>query len=325
MEEKNELNDIILNKSGSGSNSKKLLLAIAALTLILIVVLVIMNSLKTQSDEQPPKVVAPPMPTAPTEIVADPLFEPVEVIQEGSGNTSAPAQTQTPQDLGKIAQKIKQESFQNTPAQSAPTTIVQQNTPVQQVKPVSAPAPQSAPVQQTKSFAAAPVAAKTVMPAIPTSITKTAPVVENKAKAAAPIINTPTIKSTAPVEVKKAIEPKKAVAVVPTKQTPAPTQKVAEKPAEKAVDKSVVETAAKPVAKAADTAGTYYIQVGSFSKQPNQALFDRINASGLKYITAPNGASTKVMIGPFQGDKAARDVLGTVKRNIESGAYITKG
>ncbi|MFZ2890073.1 SPOR domain-containing protein, partial [Sulfuricurvum sp.] len=60
-------------------------------------------------------------------------------------------------------------------------------------------------------------------------------------------------------------------------------------------------------------------------KQPDQAFFDRINASGLKYTTIPNGAMTKIMIGPFQGEKAARDVLGNVKRNIESGAYITKG
>lgn len=106
MEEKNELNDIILSKGGSNSNSKKLLLAIAALTLILIIVLVIMNSLKTQSDEQPPVAAVPPAPTSPTEIIDDPLFEPVEVIQEGAGNTSAAATTPSaPQDLGQIAQK----------------------------------------------------------------------------------------------------------------------------------------------------------------------------------------------------------------------------
>ncbi len=133
MEEKNELNDIILSKGGSNSNSKKLLLAIAALTLILIIVLVIMNSLKTQSNEKPPVAAVPPAPSSPTEIINDPLFEPVEVIQEGSNTTAAATATtpSAPQDLSKIAQKIKQESMQNTPVQenvvkSAPTPAVQQ-------------------------------------------------------------------------------------------------------------------------------------------------------------------------------------------------------
>ena len=105
MEEKNELNDIILSKGGSNSNRKKLLLAIAALTLILIIVLVIMNSLKSQTDEKPPQAVVPPVPTAPTETAKDPLFEPVEVIQEGSNTTAEATTPSAPQDLGAIAQK----------------------------------------------------------------------------------------------------------------------------------------------------------------------------------------------------------------------------
>ena len=109
MEEKNELNDIILNKGGSSSGSKKLLLAIATLTLILIIVLVIMNSLKNDDVQKAPQAILPPEPTAPTEIINDPLFEPVEVIQEG--NESAKNQT-----LDQVAQKIKEESLQNIPA-----------------------------------------------------------------------------------------------------------------------------------------------------------------------------------------------------------------
>ncbi|MFY9143012.1 SPOR domain-containing protein [Sulfuricurvum sp.] len=279
MEEKNELNDIILNKSGSGSSTKKLLLAIAALTLILIIVLVIMNSLKTQSDEQAPHAAVPPEPSSPTEVIDDPLFEPVEVIQEG-GNTSASA------DLGEIAQKIKQESFQSAP-EPAPAPVVEQIKPAVQSAPAVVSAPKAAPKPAPKPVVTAPKA-------------------EAAPKAVQPVVNTPTIKKSAPTE------PKKAVVAAP-------------KAAEKPVEKAAAETAAKPAAKAVDTEGTYYIQVGSFTKQPNQALFDRLNASGLKYITAPSGEKTKVLVGPFQGEKAARDVLGTVKRNIESGAYITKG
>jgi DedD protein len=282
MEEKNELNDIILSKSGSNSNSKKLLLAIAALTLILIIVLVIMNSLKTQSSEQPPLSTIPPEPTAPTEIIDDPLFEPVEVIQEG-GNASAP------QDLGEIAQKIKQESMQNAPVQenvvqSAPSTLVQTNPPAQQIKAVTAPVN-----------------------------------VQIAPKVAQPVVNTPTIKTVKPTEPKKVVE-----------STPKAVAESVQKTATAPVSKEVVEAPSKSVEKATppkavEATGTYYIQVGSFSKEPNKALFDRLNASGLKYTTVPSGTTTKVMVGPFEGEKAARDVLGTVKRNIESGAYIVKG
>ncbi|MCI4405891.1 MAG: SPOR domain-containing protein [Sulfuricurvum sp.] len=310
MEEKNELNDIILSKGGSNSNSKKMLLAIAALTLILIIVLVIMNSLKTQSDAQPPVAAVPPTPTSPKEIVNDPLFEPVKVIQEGEGNQSSetiPAVNEAPakqQDLGQIAQKIKQESMQNTPAaaahvvQAAPT---QQSVPAQQPKTVSVPAaaPAPAPVKVT---------------------TKAAPVTAQKTEK--PVVNTPTIKTTKPTEVKKEAEPKKVTASKATTETPAP--KTGEKAAVDAAPKpEAAETSAPKTSAKAEDSGVWYIQVGSFAKEPNKALFDRLNASGLKYTTVPAGATTKVMVGPFQGKKAAQDVLGNVKRNIEAGAYPT--
>jgi len=304
MEEKNELNDIILNKSGSGSSTKKLLLAIAALTLILIIVLVIMNSLKSESNEQAPRAAVVPEPSAPTEVIDDPLFEPVEVIQEG-GNESASA------DLGQIAQKIKQESFQNTPASE---TAVQPPLPIA-AQPSAIPAPQSKP-------SAAPAHAPVNVPKVQTKPAPKPAVAEAKVqpapKVSQPVVNTPTIKTTKPAEPKK-------VAAAATKPVTPPVPKAAEKPVAKTVEKASKESAAKPAVKTAETDGTYYIQVGSFSKEPNKALFDRLNASGLKYTTVPSGTSTKVMVGPFQGEKAARDVLSTVKRNIESGAYITKG
>ncbi|ADR33824.1 Sporulation domain-containing protein [Sulfuricurvum kujiense DSM 16994] len=293
MEEKNELNDIILSKGGSNSNSKKLLLAIAALTLILIIVLVIMNSLKTQTDEKPPQAVVPPAPTSPTEIANDPLFEPVEVIQEGS-NTSAATTPSAPQDLGQIAQKIKQESMQNSPVEE--TTVIQPAVPAQQPKAAT----------QSVSAPVTPAPAKA----------------QSTQKFAQPVVNTPTIKSVKPTETKKASSVQKtAAAPKPAAET---AQKTTDKPAAEPA-KTAAETTTKPAAKTVDTTGTYYIQVGSFTKEPSKTLFDRLNASGLKYTTVPSGAATKVMVGPFQGEKAARDVLGNVKRNIESGAYIVKG
>lgn len=269
MEEKNELNDIILNKSGSGSNSKKLLLAIATLTLVLIIVLVIMNSLKSESDEQRPQAVLPPEPSAPTEVIDDPLFEPVEVIEEGNNSTA------TTEDLGQIAQKIKQESFDNAPVQE---TVIQPAAAVQP-KPV------------------------TVAPAVAKVEPKPAP------KPVQSTVNTPTIKTAVPVKTATAKPVSKPIAA-PVQKTPAPTP---------------VPAAAETAPKAAVTTGVYYIQVGSFAQEPSKTLFDRLNASGLKYTTVPSGTATKVLVGPFQGEKAARDVLGTVRKNIEAGAYIVKG
>lgn len=308
MEEKNELNDIILNKNNSGSSTKKLLLAITALTLILIIVLVIMNSLKTQNDEQAPATSEVAIPSAPTEVINDPLFEPVEVIQEGGNESNA-------QDLGQIAQKIKQESLQNTPV--AETTIPAASAPLQQTIPAAQPKPA---VQTAPAVNVPKVQPQTAPAPQPKPVMQTAPAKPQPApKPAQSVVNTPTIKTTKPAEPKPAVTTAPKPAAAPVSRTVAAPAKSSSTPvAEKPVTP-------KPTEKAADTTGTYYIQVGSFSKEPDKKLFERLNASGLKYTTAPNGSMTKVMVGPFQGEKAARDVLGTVKRNVEAGAYITKG
>ncbi len=306
MEEKNELNDIILNKSGGSSGSKKLLLAIATLTLILIIVLVIMNSLKSESTESAPQAATPPEPSAPTEIINDPLFEPVEVIQEGNNSAQS---AQGSEDLGQIAQKIKQESFSNAPVQntvvpsSAP--VAQQSAPVVQNKPIPQNIPVAAPAPIAPKVVSKPIQAKPIETAV-----QPAPI-----KKAAPVVNTPTIKTTKPAEVKKA-QPAPAVK---------PADKVADKPVEKVAEKPATKPTEAPAPKAADAGGTWYIQVGSFTNTPNKALYEQLNASGLKYTNVPSGAVTKVMIGPFQGEKAANDVLGTVRKNIESRAFKVKG
>lgn len=295
MEEKNELNDIILNKSGSGSKSKKLLLAIAALTLILIIVLVIMNSLKSESDEQPPHAVVPPEPSAPTEIIDDPLFEPVEVIQEGSNTTASS------EDLSKIAQKIKQESFDTAPVQES----VPAAAPVQAAPVAAAPKVEAKPVQSAPA-----VTAPKAEPKPATKIAAPAAAPQPTPKTVQPVVNTPTIKTVKPAEPKKPVsEPSKPVAET--------TSKPAQKP--------VAKTAGAEVKPTETDTGVYYIQVGSFSKQPNQALYERINASGMKYTTKPSGEVTKVLIGPFQGKKSASDMIGAVRKNIEANAFVVKG
>jgi DedD protein len=299
MEEKNELNDIILNKGGSSSGSKKLLLAIATLTLILIIVLVIMNSLKNDVVQKAPQAILPPEPSAPTEIINDPLFEPVEVIQEG--NESAKTQT-----LDEVAQKIKEESLQNMPTnqpaviQAAPAVIVPVKTTVQ-----SAPVAKTVyvPTPQKTASEPKPVVSKTVAQPTSAKVQK----VEAKTLQAASIKQEP----------KKVVQPKivpKTTPVVKASETIAPAPKSSEPKAE-------VKTAPA----ATNTSTVYFVQVGSFAKEPNKILIDRLNASGMKYTTQKTGETTKILVGPFQGEKAVQDAMGNIRQNIEAKAFKIKG
>lgn len=292
MEEKNELNDIILNKGGNGSGSKKLLLAIAALTLILIIVLVIMSSLKNDEVQKSPEAILPPQPSAPTEVINDPLFEPVEVLQEG--NTTTGEQT-----LDQVAQKIKEESLQNAPSvQTAP--------PVAAVATKAAVQPTPAPTQSAQ----APVILAPITS--PTPLKTIAPAVPQKSVAQPTIAKKPEPKkvqsaSIAP-EAKKATQPKPTD---PAKTAPANTPKAVE-PKMQAISTT-------------DSGATYLIQVGSFSKEPDKALIERLDASGLKYTSQKTGDTTKLLVGPFQGEKATQDAMSTIRKNIEAKAFKIKG
>lgn len=106
MEEKSELNDIILNKNSSSLGNKKIVLAVATLGIILILVVMLMNSLASSGNDNLPQVILPPEPQKEAKAVTDePLFEDVNVIQET---------TQDNVSLDQIAQKLKEESVKET-------------------------------------------------------------------------------------------------------------------------------------------------------------------------------------------------------------------
>ncbi|MFT7004874.1 MAG: DedD protein [Sulfurimonas sp.] len=104
MSEKNELNDIILNKGGSAGGNKKIILAVATLGVILIIVVMLMSTLTPDAKDSLPQ----PIPLPQEEVMAiptpqnEPLFEEVEVVQENSKNND---------NLDDIAQRLKQESL----------------------------------------------------------------------------------------------------------------------------------------------------------------------------------------------------------------------
>ncbi len=127
MEDKNELNDIILNKGGSTSSNKKIILAVATLGVILVIVVMLMNSLSSNGTENLPQAALPPKPslTPINEPDEEPLFEDVQVVQE---------QTDDDVDLDNIAKKLKEESQEEVQEEITPPVakpVVQKTKPVQ--------------------------------------------------------------------------------------------------------------------------------------------------------------------------------------------------
>lgn len=133
MEEKNELNDIILNKGGNSNSNKKIILAVAALGVILIVVVMLMNSLTSNGTDNLPQAVLPPEPQMQADAVQEeePLFEEVEVIQDEAQNNA---------NLDEIAQRLKQESQEEAKTlepevQAAPVAKAQETQTIQKEQP----------------------------------------------------------------------------------------------------------------------------------------------------------------------------------------------
>jgi DedD protein len=131
MQDKNELSDIVLNKSEVSNSKKKTILAVATLGIVLIIVVLLMKPSSSEQDDMMQPV--PPKPQS--ALIAnnddtqestlkdepqEPLFEEVEVIEE------EPA---TEADLDQIAQKLKEESRQESVAAVESVTKVVQEAP----------------------------------------------------------------------------------------------------------------------------------------------------------------------------------------------------
>ncbi|QFR43455.1 SPOR domain-containing protein [Sulfurimonas xiamenensis] len=105
MDEKNELNDIILNKGNSSTGNKKILLAVAALGIILIVVVMLMNTLTSSGTDNLPQAALPPETQEQTSTqVDDSFFEKVDVVKEDKEDEESVS-------LDAIAQKLKEENI----------------------------------------------------------------------------------------------------------------------------------------------------------------------------------------------------------------------
>jgi len=235
MEEKNELNDIILNRHTGNSGVKKVMLAVASLAILLIIVVIIMSSLNSGGTANLPQPIEPPRNIqAQAPIDEDPLFEPMAIDE-------APSQEDS---LDNVAKKIKEQS------QKEEDELITgpDETFIEEPTPVVVPAKYEKPVQP---------------------------------------------------------EPKEVVKKTVVKE---------------AVKKTVKKTVSAPAAK-----GNYYIQVGSFGRyNPDEKFLQKITSNGYTYKLHKVDSVTKVLVGPYETDKAARKDLSSVRAKIEPGAFLSR-
>ena len=297
MEDRNELNDIILNRnSGSMGSNKKIVLAVGVLAAILIAVVMIMKTSVSSSTDNLPqaqqaaKTNLPP--EAPTPQANDdqqantPLFKPVEIVKENKKSDD---------DLDKIAQKLKQESLSKdatpAPAEEVPVT------PMVETHKVATPA-----VKENAHVIRQRDVQKKEIPEKKEPVTKK----ESSEKKEANVKKEAVTKKE--VSQKKDIPEKKEslFAKIDTSKKESPSTKET---------KSVSKTS---------PSGTYYVQVGSFTKiTPGEKFFASIKNLGYAYESVKVGETSKVMVGPFKDEADARSALKALRKDVVPGAFIT--
>ena len=107
----------------------------------------------------------------------------------------------------------------------------------------------------------------------------------------------------------------------------APVAKPAPKPKPKHVVHHKPKPKPKPHPKPKHVAtyggtGNVYIQVGSFSKGPNESFINKIRNSGFKYKIREVNGFRRVLVGPFRNKSEANSVLGAVKSKISQSAFV---
>jgi len=149
---------------------------------------------------------------------------------------------------------------------------------------------------------------KAVIPKKTTTITVPKPVAEKPIKE---------------VSVEKPITEKTPAKVIETEKVIVPHKNHVRKETVKKVSPAVVTV---PKNNHTATAGSYYIQVGSFSQTPSTRFLNTIKKHGFSYkITPPTANGTKkLLIGPYPSRADADNALIRVKDRINKGAFIVK-
>ncbi len=118
------------------------------------------------------------------------------------------------------------------------------------------------------------------------------------------------------VQIAEPVKPKKVKA--PVVKTPKPVVTPVTKPVKKPV-------AAKPVPKSVSTK-RYYVQVGSFKKQPSARFVSVIRNNGYRYTITKRTAdgTKKLLIGPYKDRATVNRALGQVRDRIHKSAFVVK-
>jgi len=307
MEELNELNDIILNKSGLKSGRQKWLLIILLLTLILVAIVVGMRSLKSDDIQKVLQSVLPPEPNAPTEVINDPIVDPVKGAEKNTNSTLTPMENEPKEVIQAAPTEVIPAIQEKTISPSAPKEVLEETPTKTIIQPAPvAKAPEKKSDSDKKTAQANAIVEK--KPHVIAEKPKKEPTTKEEAKKE-PLKKEEPKKETKPIVQSKKVTPEvKAPSVVKKVSEPKPALTPKETPKEATVG---------------DTT-TYYIQVGSFSKEPNPALLNHLNGSGLKYTTRKVGEMTKLLVGPYQGEQAAKEGLANVRKNVEAQAFRVK-
>lgn len=300
MDDKNELNDLLLGNQKESSSSKKFFLIAAGILLLFFIIIGIMKFVGSNETKQP-------LPITASEQVKKPL-PPASAMPSGvnASTPAADANAGASQDekLNAIVKKLQQDAQQQASSGGATQPVVTPSAPVAKVEQKPVVATQSVPV--VVKPASSPVQAPAVKPtAVPIKTVAEQPKQAVKAK-----------ENNTTKDVKTAFKD-------------ATKNVVKQKPAVKAEPK-VLPAKKADVNTAAVATGTYYIQVGYFANEASaKGLKDKVNSIGLGSTTknAVKGDKniTKVWAGPFGSKEEAQKALPKVREQIKNDAFIIKG
>lgn len=93
--------------------------------------------------------------------------------------------------------------------------------------------------------------------------------------------------------------------------------------------KPIVKPKPKPVVKNTAVSKNYYVQVASFSKlAPNKKFLASLKNLGYRYkfhkVTKNGKSINKVLVGPFQSSRIAKDARRVLRAKVEPGAFLIK-
>lgn len=293
MDDKNELNDLLLGNQKESSSSKKFFLIAAGVLLLFFIIIGIMKFVGANETKQP-------LPITSQEQIKKQLPQTSPSVSTANNATTADTNAAAGADdkLNAIVKKLQQDAQKEASAQPLTPPAVEQKTvattPVQK--------PQTAPVvvKTTPTPTSTPVAVKSVAVPVKTAQVSAEPKVLKQAEPA-----------------KK--EDVKAAFKEATKNTVKP----------KPVAKPAVAKKAEPKAEAA-ASGAYYIQVGYFESEKSiGALGEKVTKAGFatktKQAVKNDKNITKVLVGPFNSKEDAQKALPKAREQIKNDAFIIKG